>query len=218
MKGRGLTNLRRGSGTCLTRGRQGFRWDQFAQPIQVSELSRGLEHNASFDIAKQVRSLAFDLTRDHNQFTIAKQFITVLKEVFAEVDKIAEWLADDTNALEFMYTLQRGYAKFNNNDYESAISDFERALRLNPDSAYVYGYRGLAKVELGRSREAIVDFDQALRTDPSLANVYLGRGMAKENLGYFQEANADYAQAVQLEPEFAELFSSRQQPWGYSGY
>jgi tetratricopeptide (TPR) repeat protein len=62
----------------------------------------------------------------------------------------------------------RGDALRLKTEYEQAIADFDRALRLNPDFAYAYNNRGLAwsgKREYGK---AIADFSQAVRLDPEL--------------------------------------------------
>lgn len=47
-------------------------------------------------------------------------------------------------------------------DYESAVSDCKKAIRLNPSYAYAYNNLGVALEKLGRLDEAIVNFRKAL--------------------------------------------------------
>ena len=45
---------------------------------------------------------------------------------------------------------------------EPAITDFDEAIRLKPDCAEAYYYRGSAKFQLGQYKSAITDFDEAI--------------------------------------------------------
>ena len=47
--------------------------------------------------------------------------------------------------------------------YESALSDCNKAIRLNPDYATVYANRGAAQICLGNIESARLDFQTALR-------------------------------------------------------
>ena len=63
---------------------------------------------------------------------------------------------------------QRGIARQVKGDLEGAISDFSRALKLNPRHAGVYANRGLARLLQGKKPEAEKDFANCLALDPSL--------------------------------------------------
>ena len=75
-------------------------WDTVAQPIQVSAKSRGLEHNASHELAAIVRGLAIKLYNEHNELELSQKITEMLSEVFAEVVEVAERAAEDIAALE----------------------------------------------------------------------------------------------------------------------
>lgn len=87
-------------------------WDTIAQPIQLSKRSRGERHNASFEIVQRLRTLAADLFGEYGKIDFARNIINMLKEVFAEVPELAEYISEDAEALEEQIPLMRGVEKF----------------------------------------------------------------------------------------------------------
>ena len=61
----------------------------------------------------------------------------------------------------------RGYAKSHIGDYEGAITDFDRAIELDPDDGWPYTYRGYSKMNIGDHEGAIIDFNRAVEIDPN---------------------------------------------------
>ena len=74
-------------------------WDSFVQPIQINKKIQGLSHDASYRVAARVRRLAVDLFNKHDRLDFSQQLTNMLQEVFAEVDEIAEYLAEDARTL-----------------------------------------------------------------------------------------------------------------------
>ena len=66
-------------------------------------------------------------------------------------------------------------------DYESAIVDFDAAIRLNSDYAEVYNNRGNVRVCQGDYESAIVDFDAAIRLNPDYAQAYNGEVVPRQD-------------------------------------
>jgi hypothetical protein len=75
-------------------------WDTVAQPIQVSAKSRGLDHDASHQVARLVRGVAIQLFNEHGKLDFSQQLTNMLQEVFAEVIEVAERTAEDASALD----------------------------------------------------------------------------------------------------------------------
>jgi len=75
-------------------------WDVVAQPIQVSAMSRGLDHDASIRIAKLVRNLALDLFNKHDKHNLSIRLTKMLQEVFAKVGKVMEYIDKDIDQLD----------------------------------------------------------------------------------------------------------------------
>jgi hypothetical protein len=61
-----------------------------------------------------------------------------------------------------------GMAYSNKKEFDLAIQEFDRAIRLAPDYAWAYNFRGHVHAEKGHRLEAIADFRKALSIDPSL--------------------------------------------------
>jgi hypothetical protein len=74
-------------------------WDRVAQPIQVSRMSRGQEHEMSRELAMAVRNRAVDLFNEHSILNVSQRITAILQEVFAEVLSAAEQASDDLDHL-----------------------------------------------------------------------------------------------------------------------
>jgi tetratricopeptide (TPR) repeat protein len=94
-------------------------------------------------------------------------------------------------------------------NFESAIADYDEALRLNPEYTSAYNNRGSAKHMLGDLDGAIADFNEVLRLDPEHVNAYYNRGIAKQDLGDLQAAIADYDEALRLNSEYVVAYLNR---------
>ena len=103
----------------------------------------------------------------------------------------------------------RGYANANLGKYKEAITNYDKAIELNPQRAEVYNNRGIAKSTLGEPEEAIEDYDKAIKLNPQLSEAYNNRGSANCDLGNHEDAIEDYDKAIDLNPEFAKLYNNR---------
>ena len=61
-------------------------------------------------------------------------------------------------------------------DYAGALTDFDRAIELNPAYTDAYGARGAVKYNAKKYKEAIADFDQAIALNPGYTYAYWNRG------------------------------------------
>ena len=104
---------------------------------------------------------------------------------------------------------QRGWEKIRLRDYNGAIVDLAKAVRLSPDNPVLYATRGHAKHSLGQYTSAVDDYDTAIRVDPNYATAYVGRGHAKEQLNQLDAAIADYGTAIRLDPKDAYVYVQR---------
>ena len=138
----------------------------------------------------------------------------VLKMLLAKSDSIeslVDWRKRDLIRASTYHV--QGQKKYRVNDYKEAITDFDKAIQLNPEIWMSYYNRGTAKVRLaefakkhgnvGQARElyqaAIDDYTQTLKINPDSIRAYRNRGHAKEALGPKEAAEADFEKAKELD-------------------
>jgi len=92
----------------------------------------------------------------------------------------------------------RGINKNGLENYDSAITDLDRAIELNPILINAINNRGYAKSQLKMYEDAIVDIDQVIGLDPNNAVAYNNRGLSKLQLEKYEDAVLDLDQAIRL--------------------
>jgi tetratricopeptide (TPR) repeat protein len=99
----------------------------------------------------------------------------------------------------------RGSAYLMLHQLDRAISDFDRAIELEPDNAIRYYNRGAAFSMKQEGRRAIDDYSVAIRLGPGLAPAYSNRAREYELAGERDKAIADYRAALRLAPELKRI-------------
>jgi tetratricopeptide (TPR) repeat protein len=103
----------------------------------------------------------------------------------------------------------RGRTLFEQNDYEQAIEQFNKALEADPNDAVAFYHRGLAYEALQEFAEAIADFTDVLRLDARNAMAYYHRGTAHRLAGQHDRAISDTTRALRLDPRLAVAYHNR---------
>lgn len=103
----------------------------------------------------------------------------------------------------------RGYGFNHKGQYDSAIPDFDEAVRLDPNNYQAFNNRGNAYTNKGQYDRAIPDYDQALRINPNYALSYSNRGNAYRLKGQYDRAIQDYNKAIQINPNYARAYYYR---------
>ena len=88
-----------------------------------------------------------------------------------------------------------GNQKDDAKDYNGAISDYTKAIELNPDTAVAYSNRGNSKSNLKDYNGAISDYTKAIELTPA-SNAYFNRGLAKKKLEDYYGAISDYNKSI----------------------
>ncbi len=68
----------------------------------------------------------------------------------------------------------RGLAYGDKGEYDRAITDYDKAIALNPEDAVAYYNRGVAYEELGNKQQAATDYQKALSLRPGDKYVTVG--------------------------------------------
>ena len=99
-----------------------------------------------------------------------------------------------------------GAAAFSLKDYQVAIDFFEKALKIQPDSAPACINLGLSFNELKQFTAAIAAFDRAIELKPDYAQAHWGRGCAKQGQNKLADAIASFGKAIQIKPDYYEAY------------
>jgi len=87
--------------------------------------------------------------------------------------------------------------------HDDAISDFTRAIALNPHDQIAYSNRATVYMASSRLELAIVDLTEVIRAEPANGMAYYNRATAYERSGERDKALDDYRSAARLLPLFA---------------
>ncbi len=105
----------------------------------------------------------------------------------------------------------RAYVYRQIQEFRQSLSDFNRAIALNPDYANAYNNRGNLKDDkLNDSQGALADYDRAIALNARDASAYNNRGTLKNyKLNDSQGALADFNRAIALNPKLAQAYNNR---------
>ena len=88
--------------------------------------------------------------------------------------------------------------------YFDAITAYDEALALMPDSAVAHNNCGVACMALGRLDEAAMRFRQALEVQPDYAEAHNNLGVALKRQGAGEQALGCYVRALEINPCYAK--------------
>ncbi len=103
----------------------------------------------------------------------------------------------------------RGIAYGRLGDTARAISDFDQAIRVDPNYAAAFRNRGGAFALQGDYVRALADLDQALRLNPRDVGAYHNRALSYQFQGDYARAVADFDRALELDSRNAETLNGR---------
>jgi tetratricopeptide (TPR) repeat protein len=114
----------------------------------------------------------------------------------------------------FFATFFRAQGYTTKGDYDSALRDFDDAMRMNDvlrinTGGLIYQGRGWALVNKGEFERAIADYDEAIKQAPNTAAFLVDRGVAHSKGGNFDLAIQDLDEAIRIEPKLANSYMHR---------
>jgi tetratricopeptide (TPR) repeat protein/V8-like Glu-specific endopeptidase len=99
--------------------------------------------------------------------------------------------------------------KYDRGDYNGALSDYNRAITMNPKYAFAYNNRANLYLQQRELPKALTDYNRAIALRPNLALAYSNRGTVKTELKDYPGAMADYNRAISLDPKDDLAFNNR---------
>jgi Flp pilus assembly protein TadD len=123
------------------------------------------------------------------------------------VDQIIASSPPDDESVKWAYVL-KGLIAQRNDRLDEAISEYRRAIALDPESAAAHDNLGNALLQHGELDEAISEYRRAIELDPKSATAHNNLGNALRQQGKLDEAVSEYRLAIQLDPKFAPAHSA----------
>jgi tetratricopeptide (TPR) repeat protein len=117
-----------------------------------------------------------------------------------DVEAVLRLIVNPTEAWEYE---ARGYAHYEKDDFDLAISDLDVAIRLDPQDLFAYSVRGAARNwKSGKLADpiGIQDMSEAIRLNSKFMVGYLYRGIYLY-LGSDDKALNDLSEAIRLSPK-----------------
>ena len=96
-------------------------WDKIAQPIQLIAKARGIDHDASYKLAGEIRLLAIELFNKHDMIAQSQRLTNLIQELFSEVPEVYEKAEEDANTLADIFQ-QREQAAAHREEWEREIT------------------------------------------------------------------------------------------------
>lgn len=100
-------------------------------------------------------------------------------------------------------------SRFFSKDIQGAISDFDKAIELNPANAELYLNRGYIKHLINDYNGAMQDYNKAININKNFAYAYNNRGALKVAMGDIDGAMQDYNQALAINPKYSDVYYNR---------
>lgn len=91
---------------------------------------------------------------------------------------------------------------FDENQYDKAISEFEKCLDMDPYFVKAYCNLGVIYILKKDYTKAINELNQALNIDPKFKEAYFNIGLAYLRIGYFKEAKISADNALQIDANY----------------
>lgn len=93
---------------------------------------------------------------------------------------------------------ENGNALFENGNMIEALSEYDKAIELNPRHAQAYTNRALVLQSIGQLDQALESCNHAIEINPTILEAYINRGNIHSELGNFSLAVNDYDNALYI--------------------
>ena len=108
---------------------------------------------------------------------------------------------------EFYY--KRAIKKAEEGKFYGAISDYSKAIEINPKYSKAYNNRGNAKGALKDYDGAIADYSKAIEINSNDEVAYFNRGNTKGSLKDYDGAISDYSKIIEINPNNGSAYKNR---------
>jgi len=135
-------------------------------------------------------------------FAIGLFLLPIVKPIFIGTNSALLFFATEKAQANNAYTyFDIGLKKAKSRNCLGAISDFNKAIEINPNYLEAFYNRGLCKQLLEDYDQAIIDFNKAIEINPNYERIhyiYNNRGIVRRRTGDMKGACSDWRKASAL--------------------
>ncbi len=117
-------------------------------------------------------------------------------------------LLTSSNIRVYSY-LNSGDSHFIENNYELALADYNKAIKINPENYHAYLHRAALYKEQKEYDLALRDYSEAIKIDPKEQHVYWNRAALYKQLKEYDLALRDYSEAIKIDPKEQHVYWNR---------
>ena len=127
----------------------------------------------------------------------------------AQQAEIKKSIAQNNRYFEAFLALEEGNNFYFNHNFQSAVSEYDRAIEIQPNFAEAYNNRGNANVMLKNYQQAVQDYRNAIKYNKVDARIHNNLGSIYLILKNYNEAINEYEQALKLNPNLFDAYYNR---------
>lgn len=157
------------------------------------------ERNKILSDAVKVRGVTFISTPEIETELLNTGAAAELIEAIKQSGLKNEAAKAKASAPDFAFYQKRANESVVKGEYDSAVSDFNEAIKLNPKDVSVYLSRGRAYSNKKDYDLAIEDYNKVIELNPKEAMAYFNRGESYEKKGNALQAIGDYQKVLELD-------------------
>jgi len=181
----------------------------------IRDITKALEINPKFALAYFSRGRSYYNMKEYDKswedikraqelgWKVPPEFLDDLRKASGKQEQIESKDAQFYN--------NRGAIYVAKGQYDQAISDFNKALEIDPNYLFAYNNRGTAYMNKDQYDQAISDFNKVLEIEPRYAGgaAYYGRAMVYEKKDQYDQAISDFNKAIEIDPKNASAYYRR---------
>jgi serine/threonine protein kinase len=111
-----------------------------------------------------------------------------------------------------------GIKSLEDEDYDGAIENFTKAIKLNPNYSEAYNNRGIAYTSKGDFERAVSDYNIAIELDPEFFYAFINRGKLYSDKDEIEQAIIDYTRAIEINPDNPVAYYNRANAYSKQKY